>query len=104
MPESDRGKTLAVAALVTALSGVLYFCTAARDIVTGDTPELITVAATLGVAHPPGYPLFTLLGHLFSLLPIGPIPFRVNSLSVVCDALAVGVVFLIAFRVSTSRL
>ncbi|HST31757.1 MAG TPA: DUF2723 domain-containing protein, partial [Chthoniobacterales bacterium] len=91
------------AVVVTLASAVLYFSTAARDIVVGDTPELITAAVTLGVAHPPGYPLFTMLGHLFSLLPVGAIPFRVNLLSVVCDSLAIGVIFLIAARLTRSR-
>src|SRR5437773_12012328 len=91
------------AAIVTIAAGVLYFLTAARDIVVGDSPELTMAAAILGVAHPPGYPLFTMLGHIFSLLPLGPIPFRVNLLSVICDALTVGIVFLTAFRLSQSR-
>lgn len=103
-PNREDFRTLAYAIGVSALAGFLYFLTAARDIVVGDTPELITVAAILGVAHPPGYPLFTMLGHLFSLLPLGSIPFRINLLSVVCDALTVGVVFLTAFRLSRSRL
>lgn len=89
---------------VTAVAGLLYFLTAARDIVVGDCPELITAAVILGVAHAPGYPLFTMLGHFFSQLPLGPIPFRVNLLSAVCDALTVGIVFLTAFRLSRSRL
>ena len=90
--------------IVVVMAGLLYFFTAARDIVFGDTPELIIAAALLGVAHPPGYPLLTMLGHLFSLLPLGPIPFRVNLLASVCDALTVGVVFLTALRLSRSRL
>src|SRR2546423_6170237 len=89
---------------VTVTAALLYFFTAARDIVVGDTPELITAAVTLGVAHPPGYPLFTMLGHLFSLIPFGPIPFRVNLLSVVCDSLTIGVVYLIAARLTRSQL
>src|SRR6266478_9566031 len=89
---------------VTAIAGVLYFLTAARDIVVGDSPELIMAAVTLGVAHAPGYPLFTMLGHFFSLLPFGAIPFRVNLLSVVCDALAVGVIYLAALRLTKSQL
>jgi hypothetical protein len=93
-----------LASVVTAVAGLLYFLTAARDIVVGDCPELITTAVILGVAHAPGYPLFTMLGHFFSQLPLGPIPFRVNLLSVVCDALTVGIVFLTAFRLSRSRL
>lgn len=92
------------AAIVTIAAGILYFLTAARDIVVGDTPELITAAATLGVAHPPGYPLFTMLGHVFSLIPFGSIPFRVNAFSVVCDSLAVGIVYLTAVRLTRSQL
>src|SRR4029077_3551875 len=99
-----NASTLILAAVVTILAGLLYFLSAARDIVVGDTPELITAAATLGVAHPPGYPLFTMLGHLFSVMPIGPTPFRVNLLAVTCDALTVGVVFLTALRLTQSRL
>ena len=89
---------------VAAGAGILYFLTAARDIVVGDSPELITAAVTLGVAHAPGYPLFTILGHLFSVVPFGPIPFRVNLLSVACDALAIGVVYFSAFRLTRSQL
>src|ERR1700757_4107322 len=95
-------RTWSGAVLVTAAAAILYFLTAARDIVVGDTPELITAAVTLGVAHPPGYPLFTMLGHIFSLIPFGSIPLRVNLLSVVCDSLAVGVVYLIAVRLTRS--
>lgn len=92
------------AVVIIVAVGTLYFCTAARDIVVGDSPELITAAVTLGVPHPPGYPLFTMLGHLFSLLPPGPIPFRVNLLSAVCDTVAIALVFLTAFRLSRNQM
>src|SRR5437763_4133102 len=91
------------AVLTIFTAGTLYFFTAARDIVVGDTPELVTAAVTLGVAHPPGYPLFTMLGHLFSVLPFGSIPFRVNLLSALCDSIAVGIVYLSAARLVRSR-
>src|SRR5437879_2477305 len=91
------------ASAVTAIAGILYFLTAARDIIVGDSPELITAAATLGVAHPPGYPLFTMLGHLFALIPFSSIPFRVNLFSVICDAVAVGVVYWIGWRLTKSQ-
>jgi dolichyl-phosphate-mannose-protein mannosyltransferase len=97
------GRTIALAAAVVLASGVVYVFTAARDIVVGDSPEFVTVAATLGVAHPPGYPLLTVIGHLFSLLPLGPMPFRVNLVSVVCHALTVGLVFFTAFRLTRSK-
>ena len=97
-------KTWVGAAIVVAAAGLLYFLTAARDLVVGDAPELITAAAVLGVPHPPGYPLFTILGYAFSLLPWGSIPFRVNLLSVVCDSFTAGIIFLIAVRLVRSQL
>src|SRR5256885_2473229 len=100
----SNSKTWAGAIFVVSVAAVLYFFTAARDIVVGDTPELITAAVTLGVAHEPGYPLFTMLGHLFSMLPFGSIPFRVNLLSVTCDAFTIGVVYFSALRLTRSQL
>ena len=94
---------VAAGGLVAAVTGILYGLTAARDFVLGDTPELMTAAVTLGVAHPPGYPLFTILGHLFSLLPAGPVPFRVNLLAVFCGAGTVALVYLTALRLTGSR-
>src|SRR5713226_6224023 len=99
-----NARTWVGAAVVVGAAALLYFLTAARDIVVGDTPELITAAVTLGVPHPPGYPLFTMLGHLFSLMPVGPIPFRVNLLAVTCDALTVGVVYFTPSRLPGSSL
>ncbi len=46
-----------------------------------DSPELMTVAMTLGNSHPPGYALMSLLGKLASLLPAGSVPFRLNLMS-----------------------
>jgi hypothetical protein len=97
-------ESLVVALIIAAVVGTLYFLTAARDIVVGDTGELITAAVSLGVAHPPGYPLFTMLGHLFSWLPFSSIPFRVNLLGVVCGTLTAWAVYFTAFRLTRSRL
>lgn len=49
---------------------VVYLKTGAPTVGFIDSGELATVACTLGIAHPTGYPLFTLLGRIFSLLPI----------------------------------
>src|SRR5919201_6688282 len=84
-PLPDRGVALIGGAIVTVAAFALYLATAARDIVFGDTPELTTAAITLGVPHPPGYPLWTMLGWLFAQLPIDGPAFRVALLSVVCQ-------------------
>ncbi|HSQ31271.1 MAG TPA: DUF2723 domain-containing protein [Gemmatimonadaceae bacterium] len=86
------------------LVACVYVATAARDVVVGDTGDFLTTAATLGVAHPPGYPLLVLLGHAFSLLPVGPLPFRINLVAAISDAIAVGLAFSIARRLGAPRL
>jgi hypothetical protein len=58
-----------------------------------DSAELAAGAATLGIVHAPGYPLYTVVAHLFTRLPIGDVAFRVNLLSAVCLALTAPLVF-----------
>jgi hypothetical protein len=69
-------------------------------VVGGDSGELICAARVLGVAHPPGYPLYTLLGHLATLLPLGSVAVRVNLLSALADAGAAGLLCLAIHRVT----
>lgn len=79
--------------VVLTLVASIYLLTAARDIVLGDNPELITVALTLGVAHAPGYPLLTMAAHPFSLMPFGTEPFRLNLFSVCCGVATAGMTY-----------
>jgi hypothetical protein len=53
-----------------------------------DSGELTTVAYTLGIAHPTGYPLFTLVGWVFShFVAVGSVVFRMNLMAaVLCSA------------------
>jgi hypothetical protein len=66
--------------------------TLAPSVVQIDSGELAAVQATLGIAHPTGYPLFTMLGYLYSLLPL---PFtkilQLNILSAIYCSVAIGV-------------
>ena len=58
-----------------------------------DSGDLVTAAYTLGIAHPPGYPLFTLIAKLFTLLPTGDVAYRVNLMSAVLAALTVALLY-----------
>ncbi|MEO8233084.1 MAG: DUF2723 domain-containing protein [Ignavibacteriota bacterium] len=49
---------------------VFYMLTIAPSVIEIDTGELAAVQCTLGIAHPTGYPIYTMLGYLFSLLPL----------------------------------
>jgi len=81
------------AELVPAVAGLgLYLRTLAPTVLPADSGEFQLVARVLGIAHPPGYPLYTLLGRLSALLPIGDAAFRVNLLSAVTSACTVAVV------------
>lgn len=68
----------------------VYGSTTARDLLPADSGEFQLVAALLGVAHPPGYPLYTLVGHLFTrLIPAGPLALRLNVMNALLAAITV---------------
>ena len=62
-----------------------------------DSPELATAAMEMGVAHPPGQPLYLTLARLISLvLPLGTLPFRLNLLSALLGGLSAALFFRLA--------
>jgi hypothetical protein len=87
------------AAIASVLVLALYVITLAPTTAMWDASEYITAAYTLGIPHPPGNPLFVLLGRVASLVPIGSVAYRVNLLAAVCSATAAGIWFLVAERV-----
>jgi tetratricopeptide (TPR) repeat protein len=62
----------------------LYLLTLTPSIAWNDAPEFVDVVYTLGIPHPPGYPTYTLLGKLITLIPLGALAPRVNLLSALC--------------------
>ncbi len=76
----------------------LYIKTAAPDFVFDDNSEFITSSYYLGVTHPPGYPVFSLLGKLFSYLAPGTAGFTVNLVSVFAGAAAVALAYRLFLR------
>ncbi|MBW2264257.1 MAG: DUF2723 domain-containing protein [Deltaproteobacteria bacterium] len=49
-----------------------------------DSPEFVGAAFTLNPAHPPGHPLYILLGRAILLVPIGSAAFKLNLLGGLC--------------------
>jgi len=74
--------------------------TLAPTVTLWDAGEFITASKVLGIPHPPGTPLFVLLGHIWAgALPIGGYAWRLNLMSACFSAAGAGCYFLVAHRV-----
>lgn len=82
----------------------LYAATAPRTVALEDDGLFILSAYFLGIEHPPGYPLFTLIGHLFTYLPFGSVAYRVHLASAMFGALTGGMAWLCARSFIAGRL
>lgn len=90
-------------ALVFAAAIVLYTFTLNTDVQAADSGELQLAAIKLGIPHPPGYPLFTMLGWLFSQAPFGPLYARVSFFSVVTSASTLVFVAASVLKISNAK-
>lgn len=73
-------------AAVFSVALITYGATLAPGLLPADSGEFQLVAPTLGIAHPPGYALYTLAGRLFTLIPLRTPAWRLNLMSAVLAA------------------
>lgn len=92
-----------LASLVFVLVMTVYLFTLAPTIAMEDSGELITAAYTLGIPHPSGFPLYVILGKLFTFIPLGTIAWRVNLMSAVFGALTITLLYLILYKLAKSK-
>src|SRR5438445_1573141 len=83
------------AGIVFLIALLLYSWTLAPTVTLTDSGELIVVARSLGIAHPPGFPLWIILAHLASLVPFGNVAVRINFSSAMFAALACSMLTLV---------
>ncbi len=86
------------ALLIFAITLSVYLFTLCPTVYLEDSGELITAAAILGIPHPPGYPLWVLIGKLFSFIPVSALAWRINLMSAFFGALTSSGLFLIIRR------
>jgi hypothetical protein len=93
-PLSHRGRLIASALLVAVPALLLYSRTLMRDVGFWDTAEFQAIGPVLGIAHPTGYPSYTLLAWLASVVlqPFGNEALRANLLSALLVAAGCGIV------------
>ncbi|MBC8248345.1 MAG: DUF2723 domain-containing protein [Anaerolineales bacterium] len=100
-----RGKrSFPVDSIVFAVGFGLYVRTLAPTVLPSNSGEFQFVADILGIAHPPGYPFYTMLGKLFTLIPVGDVAYRVNLMSAFFAALTLALVSRTVRRVTDSAL
>ncbi len=98
-------RQIAIAMLLFAVAMTLYTVTLAPSIAAlfDDSLEFQLVTYQLGIAHPTGYPLFTMLGWLFTRLPVGEVAFRVNLMSAIFGAITVVLVYMAGLELNTQQ-
>ena len=87
-----------VAAFVFLFTLVVYTMTLTTSVPFWDSGEFIATSYVLGIPHPPGTPLYVLIGRLFAMWPFASVAFSVNWLSAVASSLAMLFTFLLTVR------
>jgi hypothetical protein len=93
----DRRERVTGAVVFTAASLFYLFHTGSQTFWL-DSAEFVTVAKQAGIAHPPGTPLYSLLAHFFTLVPLGPVVFRVHLFNVLLGGAVAGLLFAVGLR------
>ena len=97
-PPQDRPPYIAALSVsLVVLAG--YIASLAPTVTFWDAGEFIAATRILGIPHPPGTPLFVLMGHVWAtLLPIGAWAYRTNLMSASFSAAAAGMFFLVVYE------
>jgi hypothetical protein len=98
-PTPDTRLKAIVAAIVFIAAFALYLKTLSPALGPNDSGELTSAVWCLGNAHPPGFPLFLLLTHFFTLLPMGTIAVRTNIATAFFAALSCAIVALAVIEI-----
>ncbi|HTW90600.1 MAG TPA: DUF2723 domain-containing protein [bacterium] len=89
--------------LVVPLAFVVYLLTLSPTVGLIDSGELAAGCHLMNILHPTGYPLYTMLGRIVSLIPVANVANRVAVLSAVLAACGVGFFLLLGLRLGVSR-
>src|SRR3989338_2979403 len=98
MTVRNLSRYIPITIFITWVLFYMYFQTS--SIYGGDAGDLVTAAYLRGVAHPPGYPLYTFIGYLLTKLPVSTVAWRVGLLSSVSSAATLTMLYLLLRMVS----
>lgn len=90
--------------LIFVFISLVYIHNLSKGVYGGDTGDFIAASIVMGVAHPPGYPLFTLLGFLLTRINIFTPAFMVGLVAAFSSSFSVLIFYLISLKLSKSKL
>lgn len=83
----------------------VYLYTLAPTVTLEDSGDFAAAAYTLGIPHPPGFPLLMMLGNLFAkLVPINAVAWRIGLVSAMAGATACMILGLIVWRITNNAI
>jgi hypothetical protein len=85
------------------LTFLVYMRTLAPGVYGFDSAELATGVFTQGIVHPPGYPLYLLIGKLFTFLPFRDVAYRLNLMSAFFASLTVLLLYQVMVNIFENR-
>ncbi len=89
-----------IALIVVIIVFVIYFYNVSPTVSFWDCGEFLACSYILGIPHPPGTPLYVLIGKIFSMIPVFPeIALRINIISVLCGAFGAALVYLLVYEI-----
>ena len=92
----NRKMMISGAVIVFLASFIAYFRTVAPTTSFWDCGEFIACSYILGVMHPPGAPLYLLIGRILTMIPLfEDIGLRINVFSVFISAVTISLTFLV---------
>lgn len=98
--KTEKGTKLILFLSTFVIVLIVYLWTIAPTLAFWDCGEFITCSYILGIPHPPGTPLYVIIGRLFSLLPISKdIGYRVNFFSAFSSALSAAFLYLVIVKI-----
>ena len=97
-----KARMVIIVLIVFSFFFLFYFSKILPSVFGADSGELLAAMKVLGVAHPPGYPLYTIIGNWLLKLPFGEPAFRVGIFSSFTSAATLVLLFLSCYFVTNS--
>jgi hypothetical protein len=92
-------KNIIIGGIIFIVTFAIYTFTMCPTIYWEDSAAFSAVNPILGIPHSPGFPIYVLLGRVFSLIPIENHAFRSNLMSALWGSLSLAILYLLILEI-----